>query len=1394
MKNHKSFFYVLIFFVVFNFFTNFISATEYSCSDCGICDSYFRNGTLQKGDILKITADIKTGGNCIKSGGEVDDGIIIDCQGHWINGSGIDPDELFWFKDYSDFIIKNCRFGGGDRGIELKNCYNFTIINSTFYKQSEAIYLDGSRKILIQDTSISNSSIGILIEGGGKNKINATRIYNSTGDGIGIKIKESQDNIILNSKIFKNQEQGVYFNSSVNNLILNSEIFGNKDGIYVYSSRNTTILNNSINNNSERGIQVEKSNLTTIFLNDIFFNYKDGLFVSSCSYVNISYNRIQNNVGGLILNLDNDCSIKYNRICENNGTNLRVECSPYELEGNICNDPTNCSSPCIEYGCSRCVINGICNYSCNGGGSNFPSGLPNWCNVMPLVPSYGGINCHGKNPSHKECIGNLSCSCEGCGGRNCSDCSRENRTCHNGECVPLQQQQQIQVSLHGPLNGAIISCDFPFCNVTFNCSATGPLLKNLSLYGNWSGGWHMNFTNSTEGERIVLTKNLTLQPGIYKWNCEARNETHSAWAQNFTFTITQTQQTSCDAVKIDNIIYSCNRQSDGVCPEDFSDLQGFSPRCSRDRENICYDPDCDVGACVIKTANITPYCHNNNACGANEGDKIHLNSTFNCSLKITKLKFVANSTDAQCQYPMEIGCDSNTNCSGNFSIIAVPPHCLNKTVTSMYVEIFSSQFSAAKNYSPFGYGSFKFADANEAIILRNVSLLGVPTYIQKNTLFNVSAYANFSKGDTSWIKNITFDNETFYNSSDSSVVKKSGKLFGWPEFNASNIGNATISVLYPYGRIISKKDSKNITVFEHSQGCSIYYVEIFDYCETNGCENNEKVELRANISNDCGNVDSLIVSAMNGFCEVSMHAGISCEQYPWQYSCKGNWTVLVPESCRGKRVNALHAVILRGGIPLASKQGNFGSFTFFPAWQGIEMKAIITHPQDESVWHIFSNIWLKESSIGFITNKTWYYSNLTKEWRKYREFYNPQGSVNANTTINFSTVLGSFLGATYINLSVNNATTMDSTYVKIYLWREGFPIAIISNPEDGQIIKDNFGGELLQNGNIRVFFNGSKSFDSNAVPSNNFNLTWFFDINNRTKKQSGYYNTTNITHYIYDKNYSDQFITAELNASDGENSTVDRVTFGFYHCKEGKTKVFAGACLNYGLSERWCNLSDCIGTTCNIADNCIVCGCPTGKYCNYLTNKCDLTQQQLICGEKNKSGCDQTRGCYWNSTSLSGYHCKDCAPVPPGPAKCIDYNNPNACTVDGCMLGIRGQDAVAIRGTRRQVSGVTYEAIATRCSWNGSACNLNVTWIPETGQGGQQEVSCTYTTTIEDCKEGKRKITYTALQNQQNCPSLTIEQRCGLRFEALPFFTEWHAIVAAILIMMFYYFLIKKKK
>lgn len=76
--------------------------------------------------------------------------------------------------------------------------------------------------------------------------------------------------------------------------------------------------------------------------------------------------------------------------------------------------------------------------------------------------------------------------------------------------------------------------------VTFNCSAQDNFdLKNISLYGNWSSGWHLNESVNFNGTSNKTGFTKTLADGSYLWNCLTYNaNSNSSFASaNYIFTV-----------------------------------------------------------------------------------------------------------------------------------------------------------------------------------------------------------------------------------------------------------------------------------------------------------------------------------------------------------------------------------------------------------------------------------------------------------------------------------------------------------------------------------------------------------------------------------------------------------------------------------------------------------------------------------------------------------------------------------------------------------------------------------------------------------------------------------------------------------------------------------------
>ncbi len=83
------------------------------------------------------------------------------------------------------------------------------------------------------------------------------------------------------------------------------------------------------------------------------------------------------------------------------------------------------------------------------------------------------------------------------------------------------------VTLNSPSNGGTV-----YDGISFNCSATDDSgLKNLTLYGNWSGSWQANQSVNITGTSNSTVFNVPLPDGTYLWSCLVYDsDPQSDWA------------------------------------------------------------------------------------------------------------------------------------------------------------------------------------------------------------------------------------------------------------------------------------------------------------------------------------------------------------------------------------------------------------------------------------------------------------------------------------------------------------------------------------------------------------------------------------------------------------------------------------------------------------------------------------------------------------------------------------------------------------------------------------------------------------------------------------------------------------------------------------------------
>ncbi len=106
----------------------------------------------------------------------------------------------------------------------------------------------------------------------------------------------------------------------------------------------------------------------------------------------------------------------------------------------------------------------------------------------------------------------------------------------------LTQSRSFTVDLDRPLltlNSPADLINRSNTTVNFNCSAEGNgNLANITLYGNWSKGWHANETSTATGTAAEAVFSKTLLNGTFIWACEAYDaDGYQGFSGNRTLTI-----------------------------------------------------------------------------------------------------------------------------------------------------------------------------------------------------------------------------------------------------------------------------------------------------------------------------------------------------------------------------------------------------------------------------------------------------------------------------------------------------------------------------------------------------------------------------------------------------------------------------------------------------------------------------------------------------------------------------------------------------------------------------------------------------------------------------------------------------------------------------------------
>ncbi|TFG21583.1 MAG: hypothetical protein EU529_13215, partial [Promethearchaeota archaeon] len=210
---------------------------------------------------------------------------IYDSPKNHIKNNYFINNGMQFFDDFDDLISYDIDNSNKING-KILYCYiNETSLGATDFTDAGKIILINTHNSKIEDLSISNSSIGILLWYSNNNSFSNITIVN---ESLAFYFENSDLNNITNSNIYNNRI-GIYLYSSDNTYVNSSKVSSNiENGIYYDFCSNTKILDSSISDNHNYGIYIMRSTSNTIVNNSIEDN-SYGIFIDDQSQDSMIY-------------------------------------------------------------------------------------------------------------------------------------------------------------------------------------------------------------------------------------------------------------------------------------------------------------------------------------------------------------------------------------------------------------------------------------------------------------------------------------------------------------------------------------------------------------------------------------------------------------------------------------------------------------------------------------------------------------------------------------------------------------------------------------------------------------------------------------------------------------------------------------------------------------------------------------------------------------------------------------------------------------------------------------------------------------------------------------------------------------------------------------------------
>jgi parallel beta-helix repeat protein len=488
-------------------------------------------------------------------------------------------------SDANDTITNNKAYSNPINGFILYGASNTVFSNNTAFGNAQngfEIYAGSINSTLINNSAYNNSYYGFYLYSSSNNVLNKNAAYNNSE--YGFYLQSSSNNTFTSNSAYNNSFIGFVLWFSSHDIFSNNSASGSNTGVYLFSDAgNNTFINNLAYSDSSQGFWINSNTTYTsddnLFANNTAYNntgagfavisssnnilanntaYKNGQGLAASASINNTFanNTLFNNTyGAYFINSFNVTEIhdhlfsnRYDfrsRYTSGASQNINISGVVFDNPGGDHQNYTDLSLVDTMESFSDYIINWSAQMAAPNPG--FVSFRQKFVNITALAgaPSIDSITWSWDG---SELAGYYETRLELWKYNTTGNWTKTNATLDMSantftltNTIPgsiygiLENDVLPNVSLQIPVAGYNASKRF----ITFNCSASSSnTLSNITLYGNFTGSWQANQTDSVGGLSNSAAFTLILPYGKYGWNCLAYDTGgRSAWAPaNYTLT------------------------------------------------------------------------------------------------------------------------------------------------------------------------------------------------------------------------------------------------------------------------------------------------------------------------------------------------------------------------------------------------------------------------------------------------------------------------------------------------------------------------------------------------------------------------------------------------------------------------------------------------------------------------------------------------------------------------------------------------------------------------------------------------------------------------------------------------------------------------------------------